>query len=147
MLLRWRTRCLEDQIRGPIISDQIGPTPNITSGLRKSRYPSRPAQSRDSYSSTVSVITSPVPRRSRSPAVPWWTAWLCPQLANGWKTSRPANRPTHLFPRFVGMNEPWVQSWKTMKVRSRKPAAGIARARVIQTETSSEAYISTVRAR
>ena len=34
-----------------------------------------------------------------------------------------------------------------MKVRSRKPAAGIARASVIQTETSRQRYIATVRAR
>ena len=46
-----------------------------------------------------------------------------------------------------GRNEPWAQSWKTMKVRRRKPAAGIARARVIQTETSRQRYIATVRAR
>ncbi len=41
-------------------------------------------------------------------------------------------RPIHWLPRRLGTNEPWVQSWKTMKVRSRKPEAGIARARVIQ---------------
>ena len=36
-------------------------------------------------------------RRSRSPEVPWWTAWLWRQLANGWKTSSPVNRPTQRF--------------------------------------------------
>ena len=69
-LCRWRRRILRDQKRGPIISDQIGPIPNITNGLRKRRYPSRYFQEREVYSSTVSVGTSPVPRRSRSPAVP-----------------------------------------------------------------------------
>ena len=39
-----------------------------------------PFQGRAMYSSTVRVGTSPVPRRSRSPEVPWWTAWLWRQL-------------------------------------------------------------------
>jgi hypothetical protein len=68
-------------------------------------------------------------------------------LAKGWKTSRPANRPTQRFARRFGRKEPWAQSWKTMKVRSRKPAAGTARARVIQTETWRLRYMATVRAR
>ena len=33
---------------------------------------------------------------------------------------------------WLGRNEPWVQSWKTMKVRSRKPEVGIASARTSQ---------------
>ena len=37
MLRRWRGRILLDQMRGPIISDQIGPIPNITTGLRNRR--------------------------------------------------------------------------------------------------------------
>ena len=36
-LWRWRGRIRFDQIRGPIISDQIGPIPNITTGLRNRR--------------------------------------------------------------------------------------------------------------
>ncbi len=79
--------------------------------------------------------------------MPWWTAWLWRQFANGWKTSRPVKRPSQRFARLVGRNEPWAQSWKTMKVRSRKPAAGIARARVSQTETSRPRYIATVSTR
>ena len=69
---------------------------------------------------------SPVPRRSRSPELPWWTAWLWRQFAKGWKTSSPVNLPTHRFARLLGRKEPWAQSWKTMNVRSRKPAAGIS---------------------
>ena len=57
------------------------------------------------------------------------------------------NLPSHRFPRFVGRNEPWAQSWKTMKVRSRNPAAGIARARVTQGEISMLRYIATVSAK
>ena len=34
-----RGRIPLDQMRGPIISDQSGPIPNMTRGLRKSRYP------------------------------------------------------------------------------------------------------------
>ena len=37
--------------------------------------PRRPRQGRAWYSATVSVGTSPVPRRSRSPALPWWATW------------------------------------------------------------------------
>jgi hypothetical protein len=45
------------------------------------------------------------------------------------------------------MKEPWAQSWKTMKVLSRKPAAGTARAREIQTEISRQRYIAADKAR
>ena len=38
--------------------------------------------------------------------------------------------PSHVLSRRDGRNEPCVQSWKTMNVRSRKPAAGIAIASV-----------------
>ena len=36
-LWTWRGRISLVQKRGPIISDQIGPIPNITPGLRNSR--------------------------------------------------------------------------------------------------------------
>ena len=56
--------------RGPITSDQRCPIPNMTSGWRKSQYPRRAFQPFSWYSVTVRVGTSPVPRRSRSPALP-----------------------------------------------------------------------------
>ncbi len=37
MLLRSRRRLSRELIRGPIISDHSGPTPNITTGLRNRR--------------------------------------------------------------------------------------------------------------
>ncbi len=44
------------------------------------------------------------------------------------------------MPRLVGMNEPCVQSWKTMNVRSRKPAVGIA----IGSTTQNEVPLSSI---
>ena len=78
--------------------------------------------------------------------MPWWTAWLWRQLANGWKTSRPVNRPIQRLPRLVGTNEPWAQSWKTMKVRRRKPEVGIASASTSQGWSPTSRYMTTIRA-
>ncbi len=52
-------------------------------------------------------------------------------------------RPNHVFQRRDGRNEPWVQSWKTMKVRTRNPPAGMDSARTRRYETSSSEYIAT----
>src|SRR2546421_4966705 len=54
--------------------------------------------------------------------------------------------PTHAFARLDGRNEPCVQSWNTMKVRSMKPAVGIARAATSRYETSRAQYMSAVSA-
>jgi hypothetical protein len=53
-------------------------------------------------------------------------------LAKHWKTSSPKNRPPQVLARFEWKSEPCVQSWKRMKVRSRKPAVGIESARTSQ---------------
>jgi hypothetical protein len=66
---RMRGLMERDTRRGCTNIAQIGPRPNITSGLRKRRYASRRGHGRAQYSPTVSVNTSPTPRRSRSPAV------------------------------------------------------------------------------
>ncbi len=70
-----------------------------------------------------------------SPALPWWTAWSWRQLANGCQTRIAVNRPHHLLARFEAQKDPWPQSWKTMNVRNKKPAAGMPRARITSTET------------
>ena len=62
-------------------------------------------------------------------------------------TSMPTATPKRLFHFREGRNEPWVQSWKRMKLRSRKPDAGIATASTSQYETSSSLYITTISAR
>ena len=61
------------------------------------------------------------------------------QFSNGWSTSRPQKMPSQLFAFRDGRNEPCVQSWKRMKVRSRKPAVGMVSARTSQKETSNSA--------
>jgi len=55
--------------------------------------------------------------------------------------------PVQLFSLRFGKNEPWVQSWKMMKVRSVKPATGIASSSTSQSETWSSAYIAAVSSR
>ena len=60
----------------------------------------------------------------------WCTAWL---WRHAWKvvnSSSPNTVPSHVFAALGRQNEPCVQSWKTMYVRTRKPAAGIASASV-----------------
>ena len=44
--------------------------------------------------------------------------------------------PNQLLAFRLGRNEPCVQSWKRMNVRSRKPAVGIVSASASQTELS-----------
>ena len=51
------------------------------------------------------------------------------------------------MPRLDARNEPCVQSWKTMKVRSRNPAVGIASASTIRYETWSVRYMTADSAR
>ncbi len=114
----------------------------MTTGLRNSRYASRRRHDADRYSRTVSVLISPTPRRSRSPAVAWWIAWLWRQLANDSNTSTPSTFPNQALARLDGRNEPCAQSWKTMYVRSRKPAAGTASASVSTVDTSRARYIA-----
>ena len=75
-----RLRAQAGTSRGSMSSAQRGPTPSMTSGLRISRYPSRPRGESARYSATVSVSTSPIPRWSRSPAVAWCTACSWRQL-------------------------------------------------------------------
>ena len=132
-----RTRRLSerDTNRGVIISAQNGPSPNMTNGLRNSRYESRPRHDSASYSATVSVWMSPTPRRSRSPAVAWWIACLCRQLWKGIQSTTPRAAPSVELVRFDRKNEPWAQSWKTMNVRIRNPAAGTARISASAIET------------
>ena len=49
--------------------------------------------------------------------------------------------------RFEGRNEPWAQSWKTMNVRTRNPAAGIASRSASGSEAATSLYIRTDMAR
>lgn len=119
----------------------------MTSGLRTRRYASRPPQDKASYSATVFVGMSPMPRRSRSPAVAWWTRWACRQHANVEKVNSPSAVPSQALARLDARNDPCVQSWKMMNVRIRKPAAGIASARVRRYETPSVRYITADSAR
>ncbi len=57
------------------------------------------------------------------------------------------NDPNHSLARFHGSSEWCVQSWNMMYVRTRNPAVGIARARVIRYEIESEKYIAAQSAR
>jgi hypothetical protein len=50
------------------------------------------------------------------------------------KVSMPQTYPRFLFHRGEAKNEPWVQSWNKMKIRAKRPAATIARVKVIQYE-------------
>ena len=79
--------------------------------------------------------------------MPWWTAWSKRQFSNGCQTSSAVNRPTQRLARLLGRNEPWPQSWKTMNVRSRKPAVGSSRPSVSQIESPQVAYMSAVSSR
>src|SRR3954452_13046094 len=55
--------------------------------------------------------------------------------------------PSHVLARRQGRNEPCAQSWKTMNVRIRNPAARIESAATSTGETSTSAYINPVSAR
>ena len=55
--------------------------------------------------------------------------------------------PIQWLARRDARNDPWVQSWKTMNVRTRKPAAGMTSATASSVETLSAAYMSAVMAR
>ena len=97
-LWRWRGRMLAStRCAGRSSATRSGRSRTSPAGCGRAGSRAAASRARAAYSSTVSVGTSPVPRRSRSPEVPWWTAWLWRQLANGWKTSRPVNRPSQRF--------------------------------------------------
>ena len=51
--------------------------------------------------------------------------------------------PTRVFIRLDLKNDPWPQSWNTMKVLTRNPAAGTVSARVSQYEICSDQIIRT----
>src|SRR5690349_13233147 len=118
----------------------------MIAGLRKARYARRPHRDWARYSATVSVWRSPTPRRSRSPAVAW--CWACEwrHLAYGVMSTTPRTAPRRALARLEGRNDPWAQSWKTMNVRTRNPAAGTARISVSRTETWTVANIVAISA-
>jgi hypothetical protein len=59
------------------------------------------------------------------------------------KSSTPSAAPSSPLARFERKNELCAQSWKMMKVRSRKPAAGSASASASSVETRSAKKIAT----
>ena len=61
-----------------------------------------PAAAAPRYSATVSVGTSPTPRRSRSPEVAWWTACSWRQLLERREDEQAERRPSHALARFDG---------------------------------------------
>ena len=132
-----RLGATSETMRGPSSTTQNGPSPNMTNGFRKSRYRRRSHHGEARYSSTVRVWMSPTPRRSRSPAVAWWIACSRRHTANGVQTSTPSVAPSIAFVRFDLRNEPCAQSWNTMNVRSRKPAATTENAPASHGETHS----------
>jgi hypothetical protein len=48
------------------------------------------------------------------------------------KVSTPVMKPTMSLALRLAKKEPWPQSWKTMKVRTMKPAVGMASSTVSQ---------------
>jgi hypothetical protein len=98
-----------------------GPTPKSTNGLRYQRYFIFPKRESFSYSSTVSVVMSPKPRWSRSPAEAWWMACSRRHCANGVKVMTPVMKPTVSFAFDHGRKLPCEQSCMMMKVRVNSP--------------------------
>lgn len=96
---------------------------------------------------TVSVRTSPAPRRSRSPEVAWCPACSWRQGRNGVSTDRPRTLPVQAFARLDGSDEPCAQSWDTTKTLTRSPALGITSATAINGEMREVRYMATHRAR
>jgi hypothetical protein len=69
-------------------------------------------------------------------------ACSCRHSPYGVNVSRPVTQPTRLFQRCDGRKEPWPQSCMMMKVRTIRPAVGIASSSVSQYDQLSERYIT-----
>ena len=125
MLLRSLPGFEPAQTRGPISSDQIGPTPNMTERVAEQpvaepRPPGLRVVLLDGPGRHVAgPATIEVAGRRRDGSAWWWR-----QFVKHWNVSRPKIRPPQRLARRDAKNEPWVQSWKRMNVRSRKPAVG-----------------------
>ncbi len=123
--LRRSLGCIRRDEPGPDQDDPERPEPEHHERVAEEPVAEpAPPRLRARYSSTVRVWMSPTPLRSRSPVVAWCTACLWRHQAKGVKRTTPSEAPSIAFARFEPRNEPCAQSWKTMNVRIRNPAAG-----------------------
>ena len=121
-----RARSLRDDARADDHRDDRAEPEHHQRVAHAAGSPACLRQASASYSATVRVWRSPVPRRSRSPAGRVVDGMVVAPAGNGAYSSSPIERPTHAFARRDAKNEPCEQSWKTMNERTRKTAAGIA---------------------
>ena len=72
---------------------------------------------------------------------------MCRHTANGWQTSTPSVAPSSAFVALRLENEPCAQSWNTMNMRIRNPAATTENAPASHGETQQAAADAPISAR
>ena len=121
-LWRIRGRCARVAIRGPTtiaIPGRARTSPRVADHPVGQAAPPR----RPRYSETVSVITSPTPRRSRSPDVAWWIAWSWRHRRNG-REHEQARDPPQIAIRALGRQKRSVRAVVKDDERAHQKARG-----------------------
>ncbi len=127
--------------------NKSGPRPNMTSGFRYRRYLRRVKRDASIYSSIVMTQMSPTPRLSRFPLDAWWIECSRFHFSYGNNVKIPVIVPTMAFAFLFLKNDPWVQSWKMMNIRTTNPAARIANGIARNTDSFRASYARNHRTR